>query len=92
MLLLLTASAAAAVPTVRSLLGAEWALQIRDSVWRTAYMLMYRRVDASHNIHAVPDALIPTRTRERIRDDEAERLRIAAIIHVTLTCVQPPIA
>jgi hypothetical protein len=55
-------------------------------------MLMYRRVDASHNIHAVPDALIPTRTRERIRDDEAERLRIAAIIHVTLTCVQPPIA
>ena len=53
-------------------------------------MLMYRRVDASHNIHAVPDALIPTRTRERIRDDEAERLRIAAIIHVTLTCVQPP--
>ncbi len=52
-------------------------------------MLMYRRVDASHNIHAVSDALIPTRTRERIRDDEAERLRIAAIIHVTLTCVQP---
>ncbi len=90
---MLTASAAAAaVPSPNGALPprSRLALQIRDSVWRTAYMLMYRRVDASHNIHAVPDALIPTRTRECIRDDEAERLRIAAIIHVTLTCVQPP--